>query len=119
MRGFMTRLTLATALVFLSVALCAWQTQSADDLPALNAQVEQLSQQGGYAAAIPMAKKAIEIARQQHGANSVPAVAAMNELGELLRLQARHAEARQVLLQAITATGVFQGRVCQGTRKLW
>ncbi|MCT7970032.1 tetratricopeptide repeat protein [Laspinema sp. D1] len=63
--------------------------------------VMHFSQQGNYAAAIPLAQKAIKISRKTLGSQNAHVATYLNNLAELYRCQGRYAEAEPLYLEAL------------------
>src|SRR5262245_60741361 len=102
----MRRVRRVALLIFLSVAAVTLGTafsQASERLSLLNHQISRLHLAGRYAEATPLAEKAIKLALTQNGSSSVASAAALNEYGELLRLQLRYAEAKRAFTRALTS----------------
>jgi CHAT domain-containing protein len=96
--GSMRRVLLILSLLALATAPALAQS------PALKQALQQfnaLGSAGNYAAAEPWAKKVIDLARNEFGADSAYYAAALNNLGELCRAEGRYAEAEPLYQRAL------------------
>ena len=67
----------------------------------LQAQVNQLYEQGQYAEAIPIAQRVLALRQQFSGADTLEVAVALNNLAELYRVQGRYDEAEPYFQGAI------------------
>ena len=75
--------------------------QSADDLTALNHQVETLYRAGKYAEAVPVATRALAVAEQQLGPDHAQVSVNLDNLAELYRVQGLYADAEPLYKRAL------------------
>ncbi|MBI3775714.1 MAG: tetratricopeptide repeat protein, partial [Gammaproteobacteria bacterium] len=68
----------------------------------LNGEVMSLYQQGQYANAVPVAKKALALAEQTLGANHPNVAGSLNNLAELYRIQGQYKQAAPLYQRALT-----------------
>ena len=68
-----------------------------NELLALSVRAHELAQSGKISAAIPVAQRAAEIAKQDLGEDSPPYATAINRLADLYRLSGRWDEAEKLL----------------------
>jgi tetratricopeptide (TPR) repeat protein len=84
---FMARLPTKSAFVLLALGLwifgCPASSAEDDDPNALNQQVKQLIEEGRYPEAIPLAEKAVELAKRVYGPEHPYTATSLNNLGEL------------------------------------
>ena len=76
-------------------------SENSDTWEAINQQVIALYQQGNYGAAIPLAQKAVELARQRWGNQHSNVAATLNNLASLYESQGKYAEAEPLFNEAI------------------
>ena len=69
-------------------------------LDEMNAQVEQLYNQGQYAEAMPIAAEALKAAETAYGPDDFRVARELNDLAEIDQAQARYDEAAQLLKEA-------------------
>jgi len=72
-----------------------------DDPSALNRQVNQLIEQGKYQEAIPIAKRAVEVAKRARGPEQPETADALNNLGLLFQKIGDYAKAEPLLQEAL------------------
>jgi CHAT domain-containing protein/tetratricopeptide (TPR) repeat protein len=83
----------AVVLIAVTTGATGVQSQGADDLAALRAQVTQLHDQGKYAEAIPIAERYVALAREKYGEKHAEFALATSTLGYEYEAQGRYAEA--------------------------
>jgi CHAT domain-containing protein/tetratricopeptide (TPR) repeat protein len=92
---------------FVLLALGLWILASSacladeDDLQSLNQQVNQLFQHGKYQEAIPLAKKAVEIARRLRSPEHPDTAESLNNLAELYEEMGQYAKAEPLCQEAL------------------
>jgi CHAT domain-containing protein/Flp pilus assembly protein TadD len=74
---------------------------SADEAGALQAKVQQLSRQGKYAEAIPIAERELAVFEKAFGPDHPNVAAALIDLGEVYEKQGRYAEAEPLYKRAL------------------
>src|SRR5262245_3980941 len=74
------------------------------DLDALNDEVVRLYQTGNYAAATPLAERALRITENRHGLRHSHVAASLNNLALLYQAQGRYAEAEPLLRRDLAIT---------------
>ncbi|WP_031291855.1 tetratricopeptide repeat protein, partial [Leptolyngbya sp. Heron Island J] len=72
-----------------------------NSLEALNQQIVELSEQGRYEEAIPLAERRVEIVEAQLGPQHPEVAASLNNLAELYRLQGRYEEAEPLYQRSL------------------
>jgi tetratricopeptide (TPR) repeat protein len=93
--------------LFLLLTLCLWifagpaSLAEDDDPNALNQQVNQLIKQGKYQEAIPIAEKAVEVAKRVRGPEDPDTTTALNNLGNLYQDMGEYAKAEPLLQEAL------------------
>jgi Tetratricopeptide repeat len=92
------------AVPLVGIGLTNSPAQSADDIAALNQQVEQLYGQEKYGEAIPLAEKALVVAERTLGKEHPSALRGVNNLAELYRAQGGFGEAAPLLERASDGT---------------
>jgi tetratricopeptide (TPR) repeat protein len=68
---------------------------------ALNQQVDQLIQQGKYREAIPIAEKAVEVAKRTRGQEDPETAEALSNLGLLFQIMGDYAKAEPLFKEAL------------------
>lgn len=92
---------LAIAVVSAMVIPVAAQTQSPAGIDALITQVVQLSNQGKYAEAAPIAQQALTLAEQTLGRDHPRTLSSVNNLAYLYQAQGRYKEAEPLYQRAL------------------
>ncbi|HET9572980.1 MAG TPA: alpha/beta hydrolase [Methyloceanibacter sp.] len=77
------------------------RAQAADDLDRLNHEIERLYGENKTAAAVPLAERYVELARQRYGEDNLEFATALTWLGSLYESQGRFAEAEPLLKGAL------------------
>src|SRR5271165_1526667 len=101
---------------FLLLALGFWVLSSSassakeDNLDALNQQIVELFGQGKYQEAIPLAEKAVELARRVRGPEDPETATSLNNLGELYSNMHQYAKAEALLQEALRIRQKVLGR---------
>src|ERR1700687_2282127 len=94
---FMARRLAKSAFVLLALGLlilaCPASLAEDNDPNALNQQVDQLIEQGKYQEAMPIAERAVEVAKRTRGPGDAETAEALNNLGLLLRKSGDYAKA--------------------------
>ena len=75
--------------------------QDAEEIAAINKQVEQLYWKGDYAKATALAEKSLQLAQEALDDDDEEMVDSYGQLGTLYYLQAKHDEAEQLLTKAL------------------
>jgi tetratricopeptide (TPR) repeat protein/CHAT domain-containing protein len=83
------------------ILVCTASLAENDDPNALNQQVEQLINQGKYREAIPIAERAIEVAKRTRGPEQPEAAEALNNLGLLFKKIGDYAKAEPLYREAL------------------
>src|ERR1700693_4928976 len=83
------------------ILVCTASLAENDDPNALNQQVEQLNHQGKYREAIPIAERAIEVAKRTRGPEQPEAAEALNNLGLLFKKIGDYAKAEPLYREAL------------------
>ena len=83
-------------------ASVAWPAQDINEATALIEQVTQLSKQGRYSEAIPLAQRALTFREKALGPDHPDVVQSLNNLGLLYDKQGRYADAEPLFKQALT-----------------
>jgi CHAT domain-containing protein/tetratricopeptide (TPR) repeat protein len=99
MLGLVMKWRLVAGIVLALVA--SRGAQSADDLTALNNQVELLYSTGKYAEAVPVATRALAMAEQQLGPHHAQVAVNLDNLAELYRVQGLYADAEPLYKRAL------------------
>src|SRR5205823_352841 len=97
--GLVALLALAVSIAGLANAACA---QSADELSALNAQVDQLYRAGKSNEAIPIAQQALALAERLNGPDHPTVAIALGNLAVLNQSQGRYAEAEPLYKRGVS-----------------
>jgi CHAT domain-containing protein/Tfp pilus assembly protein PilF len=97
----LTGLLAATAGCGIGIPQGGARDAGADDMAALNAQVVRLYQQGKYAEAIPLAKKALELRERTFGPDHSNTAALLNNLGMLYAGMGDYAKAEPLYQRAL------------------
>jgi tetratricopeptide (TPR) repeat protein/CHAT domain-containing protein len=84
--------------------------QSARNLEELNRQIDQLIDKGKYREAIPLAKKALELTRQQKGGTHVDTAWRMSRLARSYEQQGHYTEAEPLYREALSINEMAYGR---------
>ncbi|WP_299485224.1 tetratricopeptide repeat protein [Acaryochloris sp. IP29b_bin.137] len=80
----------------------AVEAAEATEADVLTERVIKLYQQGEYATAIPLAKKVLQLYRQQLGPDAPQVVTALNNLALLYRVQGRYAESEPLFKESLS-----------------
>ena len=99
MAGRLMRRGVALIVLALLLAVAAAmqaRAQGADDLDALNKQVETLYSEGKYAEATAVAKRSLALAEKKFGPDHPSVGTSLNNLAELYGAQGRYAEAEKL-----------------------
>ena len=84
-----------------ALVLCRGAALSdANEFVSLSVRAHELAESGKISAAIPVAQRAAEIAKQDLGENSPPYATAINRLADLYRLSGRWDDAEKLLKRA-------------------
>ena len=101
----MARLLAKSPFVLLALGLwilaCPALLAKGDDPNALNKQVTQLIEQGKYQEAIPIAERAVEVAKHTLGPDHPKTAADLNNLGFLFQKIGDYAKAEPLLQEAL------------------
>ena len=96
---------LGQLMVFATIVLwflaCPALLAEDDDPKALNQQVDQLIQQGKYREAIPVAEKAVEVAKRTWGQEHPETAEALSNLGLLFQIMGDYAKAEPLFKEAL------------------
>jgi CHAT domain-containing protein/tetratricopeptide (TPR) repeat protein len=102
MRARAIALRFGLAICFFTVSPAAFGQSPGDaDIKAMNRSVNALYQAGQYAAAIPLAKRAVEAVKSLHGDMHPEYAMALNNLGQLFQAMNRLAEAEPLYRRAL------------------
>src|SRR5260370_771422 len=88
------------ALVLLTLTCAASQSDD-EEFKSLNQQVHKLFEQGKYQEAIPLAEKAVELARRVRGAEHPDTATSLNNLALLYRDMHEYAKAEPLYQEAL------------------
>jgi tetratricopeptide (TPR) repeat protein len=102
----LTFVLLAIGLWFLA---CPAASAQVDDLSALNRQVSQLFQLGKIQEAIPIAERAVEVAKRARVPNPLETANALNNLGLLFRNRGKYAEALPLYQESLQILEKIRG----------
>ena len=83
------------------ILACTASLAKDDDPNALNQQVNQLIEQGKYQEAIPIAERAVEVAKSNRGPEDPESATALNNLGHLFTKIGDYAKAEPLLQKAL------------------
>lgn len=83
--------------------------QSNEESDAVNWQMLQLFQAGQYAAALPLAERAVTLAEQKHGAQSAETAGALQRLAAIHLQQGRYSDAQGLYERALAIREAVQG----------
>jgi tetratricopeptide (TPR) repeat protein len=83
------------------ILVCTASLAEDDDPNALHQQVEQLINQGKYREAIPIAERAVEVAKRTRGPEQPEAAEALNNLGLLFKKIGGYAKAEPLYREAL------------------
>ena len=83
------------------ILACPKLLAKGDNPNALNKQVNQLIEQGKYQEAIPLAEKAVELAKRVRGPENPDTAKSLNNLAELYRHMGEYAKAEPLLREAL------------------
>ena len=83
------------------ILVCPATLAEDDDPKALNQQVNELIEQGKYQEAIPIAQRALEVAKRTRGSEQPESAAALNNLGLLFETMGEYAKAEPLLQEAL------------------
>jgi tetratricopeptide (TPR) repeat protein len=101
----MARLLAKSPIVLLALGLwivaCPVSWAEDDDPSALNQQVKQLIEQGKYQEAIPIAERALEVAKRTRGSEHPETADALNNLGLLFNKTGDYAKAEPLYQEAL------------------
>lgn len=105
-------LVIAGAICALGPAAAHAQGKSTapDEAAALNRQIEALQKSGRYADAVPLAQRALELARAAKGPDHPDVATALNRLAALYRVTNRTGDARPLLERALVIRETKLGR---------
>ncbi len=92
---------LLAAVVAVGAAAGAPRAQSAADLERLNHEIERLYGENKIAAAVSLAERYVDLAREAYGEDNPEVATALTWLGELYEAEQRFAEAEPLLKQAL------------------
>jgi tetratricopeptide (TPR) repeat protein len=102
---FMARLPTKSPFVLLALGLwifaCSASSAEDDDPNALNQQVKQLIEEGKYPEAVPLAEKAVELAKRVYGPEHPYTATSLNNLGELRQAMGEYPKAEPLLQEAL------------------
>ena len=87
------------------ILACPASFAKGDDPNALNQQVNQLIEQGKYQEAIPIAERAVELAKRVRGLEHPDTALSLNNLAELYQAMGEYAKAEPLYQEAL--------RICQ------
>jgi len=101
----MARLPTKSPFVLLALGLwifaCSASSAEDDDPNALNQQVKQLIEEGRYPEAVPLAEKAVELAKRVYGPEHPYTATSLNNLGELRQAMGEYPKAEPLLQEAL------------------
>src|SRR5580692_5691575 len=80
---------------------CSASSAEDDDPNALNQQVKQLIEEGRYPEAVPLAEKAVELAKRVYGPEHPYTATSLNNLGELRQAMGEYPKAEPLLQEAL------------------
>jgi tetratricopeptide (TPR) repeat protein len=87
--------------VFVACVIAITSARGAETWAELNAQVNKLYQAGKYGEAVPMAQKAVAVAKAEFGAESTAVATSLNNLAGLYYSQGNYAEAEPLYRRAL------------------
>ena len=113
---FMARLPTKSPFLLLALGLwifaCLASSAEDDDPNALNQQVKQLIEEGRYPEAVPLAEKAVELAKRVYGPEHPYTATSLNNLGELRQAMGEYPKAEPGALlndrQSVTKSKFFK-----------